>query len=106
MESMQEEDSTKYEAHFSKFIENDIDADKMEDMYTEAHKKIRDDPTFTPKEKKEIKWTRKGNEVSSSDGQSHNRSIKLSLKQRRTKVAQKIAAAQARMAAAAEDDDE
>merc|ERR1712060_744880 len=37
MEMLQEEDPTKYEAPFSKFIENDIDADKMEEMYSEAH---------------------------------------------------------------------
>merc|ERR1712203_1337509 len=52
MEMMAEEDSTKYEAHFAKFIENDIDADKMEEMYTEAHKKIREDPDAGKKEKK------------------------------------------------------
>jgi large subunit ribosomal protein L5e len=106
MEMLAEEDPTKYEAHFAKYIAADIDAEKMEDMYTEAHSKIREDPTFTPKEKKGIKWTRKGNEMSSSDGQSHKRSIKLTLKQRRQKVAAKIAAAQAKMAAAADDDDE
>merc|ERR1711924_385621 len=44
MEMMQEEDPTKYEAHFSKFIAADIDADKMEDMYTEAFDKIREEP--------------------------------------------------------------
>merc|ERR1711924_65619 len=37
MEMLQEEDPAKYEAHFAKFVENDIDADKMEDMYTAAH---------------------------------------------------------------------
>merc|ERR1719359_789012 len=37
MEMMQEEDSTKYEAHFSKFIKNGIDAGKVEGMYTSAH---------------------------------------------------------------------
>jgi len=106
MEMLSEEDPTKYEAHFSKFIAGGIDAEKMEGMYTEAHKKIRSDPTYKAKAKKGTKWTRKGNEMSSSDGKKHNRSIKLTLKQRRVKVAQKIAAAQAKAAAAAEDDDE
>merc|ERR1719376_500804 len=40
MEMLEEEDPTKYEAPFSKFIAEGIDADKMEDMYTEAHEKI------------------------------------------------------------------
>merc|ERR1712045_595142 len=68
MEMMQEEDSTKYEAHFARFIKEDIDADKIEDMYTEAHKKIRENPDFEPAEKKDITHTRKGNRIASSDG--------------------------------------
>jgi large subunit ribosomal protein L5e len=103
MEMMQEEDSTKYEAHFSKFIESDIDADKMEGMYTEAHKRIRENPDPTPAADKGITHEHKGNKVTSSDGTDHVRSVKLSLKQRRVKVAAKIAAAQARMAAEADD---
>jgi len=99
MESLQEEDPTKYEAHFAKFVANSIDAEKLEDMYTEAHQKIRANPSFEPKAKKGITWTRKGNKVTSSDGKDVTRSTKLSFKQRREKVRQKIEAAQARMAA-------
>merc|ERR1712086_549084 len=97
MEMLQEEDPTKYEAHFSKFLSNDIDAEKMEDMYTEAHKKIREDPDAKPAAKKGIT-------VTSSDKKDVVRSTKLSLKQRREKVRQKIAAAQAKMMT--DDDDE
>jgi len=104
MEMLQEEDPTKYEAHFAKFVSNDIDADKLEDMYGDAHKKIRENPTFEPVTKKGITWARKGNKVTGSDGKAVNRSVKLSLKQRREKVRQRIAAAQAKMAA--EDDDD
>jgi large subunit ribosomal protein L5e len=103
MEMLQEEDPTKYEAHFSKFISNGIDAEKMEDMYTGAHSKIRENPDFKPAAKKGIKWTRKGNKVTGSDGKDVVRSTKLSLKQRREKVAQKIAAAQAKMMADADE---
>lgn len=104
MEMMQEEDPTKYEAHFAKFIENDIDAEKMEDMYTEAHGKIKENPDFEPAEKKSITWERSGNTVKPSEGTSVNRSVKLSLKQRREKVRVKIAAAQAKMMAGADDE--
>jgi len=97
MEMLAEEDPTKYEAHFSKFVENDKDADSLEDMYTEAHSKIRENPDAEPAEKKGTTWTRKGNTVTSSDGGDVTRSVKLSLKQRREKVRQKIAAAQAKM---------
>merc|ERR1711865_848452 len=103
MEMLQEEDPTKYEAHFAKFVENGCEPDSLEEMYGEAHKKIREDPDFQPVTKKGIKWERKGNKVTSSDGKDVNRSIKLSLKQRREKVRQKIEAAQAKMAA--EDDE-
>ncbi|CAE8587277.1 unnamed protein product [Polarella glacialis] len=97
MEMLQEEDPTKYEAHFSKFISAGIDAEKMEEMYTEAHEKIREDPNGEAAEKKDITQTRKGNKVVGSDGTEHIRSMKLTLKQRRVKVAAKIAAAQAKM---------
>jgi len=104
MEMLAEEDPTKYEAHFSKFLENDIDADKIEEMYTDAHEKIREDPDHEPAEKKDITHDREDEEnIKSSDGTSHVRSAKITLEQRRAKVAAKIAAAQARMME--EDDD-
>merc|ERR1711870_142734 len=99
MEMLQEEDPTKYEAHFSKFIAAGIDADKMEDMYTDAHAKIRENSDGEDKDKKSITYTRKGNTASCSDGTEHVRTMKLSLKQRKAKVAAKIAAAQAKMLA-------
>jgi len=104
MEMMKEEDPTKYEAHFANYIKNDIEGDKLEDMYTEAMEKIKEDPTGEASEKKDISHTRKGNKILGSDGTEHVRSMKLTLKQRRAKVAAKIAAAQAKMMAA--DDDE
>lgn len=104
MESLEEEDKTKYEAHFAKFIEAGKSAGDLEAMYTEAHKKIRANPDAKPAEKKKITHERKGNKIIDSSGKEYNRSIKLTLKQRRKKVAIKIAAAQAKMAAG--DDDE
>jgi len=97
MAMMLEEDSTKYEAHFSKFIENDIDSEKLEEMYTEAHEKIRENPDFEPADKKGVTHTREGNQITSSDGTEHVRSKKIGLEKRRAKVAAKIAAAQAKM---------
>jgi large subunit ribosomal protein L5e len=104
MEMMQEEDPTKYEAHFAKFSSEGIDADGMEEMYTNAHAKIKEDPEFKAAEKKDIKWERSGNDVKASDNTTVNRSIKLSLKQRREKVRVKIQAAQAKMLAAADEE--
>lgn len=106
MEMMQEEDPTKYEAHFSKFIENDIDAEKLEDMYSEAHEKIKENPDHEPAEKKNVTYERDGNLMKGSDGTEHSRSKKIGLKRRREKVAAKIACAQAKMLAENDDDDE
>merc|ERR1711948_141512 len=36
MESMEEEDPTKYQAHFSRFVKEGIDAGKIEEMYSSA----------------------------------------------------------------------
>lgn len=100
MEMLQEEDSTKYEAHFAHFIKNSIEPDGLEKMYTDAHKKIRADPEYKNKEKKDIKNTRKGLiEISSSNGTTHKRYKKISLKQRKAKVMNKIRAAQEKMMA-------
>jgi len=104
MEMLEEEDATKYEAHFADYITNSIAADGVEDMYKTAHDKIRANPEHEPKAKKTVTHTRKGNQVHDSTGKDHKRSIKLTLKQRRKKVEIKIAAAQKKMLA--EDDDE
>jgi len=97
MEMLQEEDPTKYEAHFSKFISEGIDADGLEEMYSGAHEKIREDPEPEKAEKKDITHKRDGDTVTSSDGTEVVRSVKLTLQQRREKVAAKIAAAQAKL---------
>jgi len=95
MEMLQEEDPTKYEAHFAKFIAEGKEADGLEDMYTECHGKIRSDPEHKPKDKKGITHTRKGfKKVVASDGSETVRSAKLTLKARRQKVQQRIANAQ------------
>jgi len=98
MEMLAEEDPTKYEAHFSKFLAEGIDADKMEDMYTEAHEKIREDPDGEKAEKKDVTFERDGDTVKGSDGTEHVRSSKISLEQRKEKVMAKIQAAQEAMA--------
>merc|ERR1719215_2449969 len=103
MKMMQEEDPTKYEAHFAHFIKEGVDADGLEEMYSSAFEKIREDPEPEKAEKKDITHKRDGEKVVSSDGTEVVRSLKLTLKQRREKVAAKIAAAQAKMLA--EDDE-
>jgi len=98
MEMMKEEDPTKYEAHFSKFIAADIDADKIEEMYTEAHEKIREDPEFENKEAKSLTHeVGEEGKVVCSDGTEHVRSKKISLEARKAKVQARIDAAREKM---------
>merc|ERR1712196_367641 len=39
MEGLEEEDEEKYNKHFAKFVEEDVDADGMEDLLKEVHSK-------------------------------------------------------------------
>jgi hypothetical protein len=41
----------RYQTQFAKFIEEGIEGDGLEEMYENAHKAIREDPTFKPTEK-------------------------------------------------------
>ncbi|GAX80180.1 hypothetical protein CEUSTIGMA_g7618.t1 [Chlamydomonas eustigma] len=52
METMQEEEPEKYQAHFAKYIEAGVEPGEVEDLYKEVHKKIRENPVLPKKEKK------------------------------------------------------
>merc|ERR1712094_66629 len=107
MEMLEEEDPTKYEAHFAKFIAAGVGGGEIQDMYSDAHAKIKEDPEFTPKDSKDVENKRIGNSIITPDGKKYQRNVKLTLKQRKEKVRQKIATAQKKaLAAAAADDDE
>lgn len=80
MRYLQEEDEDKYKAHFSRFIKEGITPDSMEQMYRDAHAKIRADPSHEKKKP-----------CDGIDKKRWNRS-KLSLKQRKDRVKQKKAA--------------
>jgi len=97
MSMLQEEDATKYEAHFAKYIEGGVDGDGLQKMYEDAHSKIKASPKHERKANSGVKNERKGNNIVPSDGNpTYKRSVKLTLRQRREKVSEKIAAAQAR----------
>merc|ERR1712146_489498 len=93
MESLKEEDETQYQKLYAKYIEEDIEADGLEDMYKEAHAKIRASPM---KPKKESKPVRTGNKIT-SEGKTWTRKVRLNHKDRKARVAQKIANAQRKM---------
>lgn len=52
MEYLEEEDNTKYQEQFAGYIENDVEADGLEELYESVHEAIREDPS--PSEKKDF----------------------------------------------------
>jgi len=79
MDSLEEDDEEKYKRQFAKYLEDDITSDTLEDVYREAHEKIREDPTFTPTEKK-----------SSYDESKTHKSKKLTKEERKARVQEKL----------------
>jgi len=109
MSMLEEEDQERYKIQFAKFLENDLEADSLEDMYKECHSKIRENPVFEKVEAKEVKHEVLGNNTKTTiDGEENEyvRQRRLSKAQRKGRVAQKIAAAQRKMLAAMEADDD
>lgn len=84
MEYLQEEDEEKYKGHFAKFIAAGVSSESLEEMYSTAHSKIREQPIIE-KEKKTVsaKWIAKTKLY---------KKRKLTLKERKNKVEQKKAA--------------
>ncbi|CAB1317763.1 unnamed protein product [Coregonus sp. 'balchen'] len=78
MSYLMEEDEDAYKKQFSRFIKNGVTPDTVEEMYKKAHAAIRENPVHEKKPKKDVKkkrWNR----------------AKLSLAQRKDRVAQKKA---------------
>jgi len=112
MESLQEEEPEEYEAKFSKFVAEGIEADGLEDLYKSVHKAIRESPEHVPTEKKkpaDLTAEKKdgGIRYTNSDGVACfiNRS-KRSLRQRKNRVAQKKAHVLASLGGGDDDDEE
>ncbi|EON99303.1 putative 60s ribosomal protein l5 protein [Phaeoacremonium minimum UCRPA7] len=86
METLADDDEERYKSQFQKYIDDDIEADGIEDIYTEAHKAIREDPfkkyeSDAPKKSKE-EWKAESKKY---------RSTKLSKAEKEKRVQEKIA---------------
>lgn len=44
METLADDDEERYKSQFSGYIDDDIEADGLEELYADAHKQIREDP--------------------------------------------------------------
>jgi len=98
MEQMKGDDEEKYKEQFKKYIEGGVESSGLADMYKKAHAKIREDPSYTPTEKKDYKA------VFASF-----KKERLSYQQRKAKITQRVASAQHKMqqeAAALEEEEE
>jgi large subunit ribosomal protein L5e len=86
METLADDDEERYKSQFGKYVEDDIEADALEDVYAEAHKAIREDPfkkveSDAPKKTKE-EWKQESLKYKSK---------KLTLAERKERVKAKIA---------------
>lgn len=86
METLADDDEERYKSQFVKYIENDIEADGLEDLYTEAHKAIREDPF----KKDEDEGEKKTKEEWKAEGKKH-RVNKLSKAEKDARIQAKIA---------------
>lgn len=48
METLADDDEERYKSQFQGYIDEDIEADGLEELYQEAHKQIREDPFKKP----------------------------------------------------------
>lgn len=44
METLADDDEERFRSQFQKYVDDDVEAEGLEDLYTEAHKAIREDP--------------------------------------------------------------
>jgi large subunit ribosomal protein L5e len=84
MRKLSDEDSAKYQRHFSRYIKAGVTPDNIEGLYKKAHKAIRENPDRIVDSKSKTK------EQYKKDAESY-RLQRLSLEQRRQRVAEKKA---------------
>ena len=87
METLADDDEERFKSQFSGYIEDDVEADGLEDLYAEAHAAIREDPfkkaeSDAPKKTKE-EWKAESLKF---------RKVKLTREQRAAGVQERIAA--------------
>lgn len=85
MEGLADDDEERYKGQFHKYLENELEAGELEDLYTEAHKAIREDPF----KKDEEAGPKKTKEEWKAESLKY-RSKKLSRDEKRARVQEKI----------------
>ncbi|KAH7092145.1 60S ribosomal protein-like protein L5 [Paraphoma chrysanthemicola] len=85
METLADDDEERYKSQFSGYIDDDIEADGLEELYQDAHKQIREDPW-----KKEESDNKKSKDEWKAESKKY-RSTKLSKAEKEERVQKKIA---------------
>lgn len=72
MREMEEDDEEMYNKHFKNFIDNDISADDLEELYEQVHQSIRKDPS-----------RKKGDTFKPSDRVTYKKGVKKTYEERK-----------------------
>lgn len=83
MEDLVDDDEERYNLLFKNYISEGIEADSIEDLYTDAHAAIREDPSFKPAD-------RKFSKEQYAENSKKYRKKKLSKEERKARVAKKL----------------
>lgn len=86
METLADDDEERYKSQFVKYIDNDVEADGLEELLAEAHKAIREDPF----KKDEDEGEKKDKDYWREEGKKY-RKKKLTREEREERVRAKIA---------------
>jgi len=86
METLADDDEERYKSQFSQYIDGEVEADGLEEMYQEAHKAIREDPWKKDDEEGE----KKTKEEWKAEGKKH-RTPKMSKEEKQARIKAKIA---------------
>lgn len=85
METLADDDEERYKSQFNKYIENDLEADGLEELYTEAHAAIREDPW----KKDDDEGDKKSKDEWKTEGKKY-RNLKLTKDEREKRIKEKI----------------
>jgi large subunit ribosomal protein L5e len=87
METLADDDEERYKSQFNRYIENEVEADGLEELYSEAHAAIREDPF----KKDEDEGEKKDKDYWKAEGKKH-KTTKLSKEEKDARIKEEIAA--------------
>ena len=87
METLADDDEERYKSQFQGYIDDEIEADGLEEMYQEAHKAIREDPFM--KDEEEGEGEKKSKDEWKAESKKHKLS-KMSFEEKQERVKAKI----------------